>query len=392
MKTNNTKQSKVQIMAAAVLVVSLTAAAVLGWMAWSELQERRAGADFYKTASEGKEVFRAGESTVPESTATEPSASREKTDTESAVTETAVNSDPVSEDVSGLQTEPSIETVPVISPDEPEVIEPASEAAAEHETVVPETTEETPEESLTEEKLNETVLDETIVLPSENELESQTMSSTFETEAISEESEPPAWDHWCDDGRHLQRGTKVSEFDFTKLQVAYPDCVGWLELPGLYLDMPIVQGMDNSFYLTHLPNRMPNESGSIMMDATCEGDFHSDVTYLHAHCMSNGTMFGNLMRYAHEDFYKENSSFRLYTPDGDYQVAVIGGCTVDGIHFGFPPQFRDEEDQQKFLDMVKGNCPYSTDVDVQWGDRLLVLSTCAYSFDDARFLVVGVLH
>lgn len=181
----------------------------------------------------------------------------------------------------------------------------------------------------------------------------------------------------------------LSEVDFDALRVTCPDIVGWIEIPGTVIDYPIVQGEDNIFYLKHLPDGTANVNGSIMMDQVNSPVFADDVTILHGHHMRSGAMFGDLDEYEREAYYLEHPMMRLYTPAGDYDVAIFAAYSVDGATFAYPTVFSGREGFEAFLHRARTRSYFQTDVEVEYGDRILMLSTCAYAYENERFLVVG---
>ena len=52
----------------------------------------------------------------------------------------------------------------------------------------------------------------------------------------------------------------------------------------------------------------------------------------------------------------------------------------------FPDE--DEEGKQEYLDLINSLAAYVTNVSVSTQDRLVMLSTCAYEFEEARYIVV----
>ena len=42
------------------------------------------------------------------------------------------------------------------------------------------------------------------------------------------------------------------QVDFNKLEEINPDVIAWIEIPGLEISYPVVQGRDNDYYLHHL--------------------------------------------------------------------------------------------------------------------------------------------
>lgn len=180
-----------------------------------------------------------------------------------------------------------------------------------------------------------------------------------------------------------------SEMDFETLWQTCPDVVGWLRLEDSAIDYPVVLGEDNDFYLHHLADGTPNRAGCIMMDESNNGDFQDDVTILHGHHMRTGAMFGKLADYKKEAYYQTHKTIRLYTPAGDCDVEVFAAYTVNGYTFGYPTSFQDESEFDAFLRRALSSTPYETDVEVNYGDPILMLSTCAYSYEGARFVVLG---
>lgn len=56
------------------------------------------------------------------------------------------------------------------------------------------------------------------------------------------------------------------QVDFNKLEEINPDVIAWIEIPGLEISYPVVQGRDNDYYLHHLITGENHKSGSIFMD------------------------------------------------------------------------------------------------------------------------------
>ena len=81
----------------------------------------------------------------------------------------------------------------------------------------------------------------------------------------------------------------------------------------------------------------------------------------------------------------------LFTPQGDYEAWVFAAYTVDGYSYDYPTGFADAEEFAAFVRVAVEATPYETGVSVTSGDRILLLSTCAYSYEGARFVVLGKL-
>lgn len=180
-----------------------------------------------------------------------------------------------------------------------------------------------------------------------------------------------------------------SVIDFELLRQTCPDVVGWIAIEDTQIDYPVVQGKDNAFYLDHLPDGTQNAAGSIMMDAACDGLFGDEINILHGHHMKNRSMFGGLDFYREEAYYLEHPTIRLFTPDGDREAAIFAAFSIDGEAFGYPTAFASDGEFDAFLTQAREKSAFQADVQVGRGDRLLLLSTCAYSYESERLLVVA---
>lgn len=179
--------------------------------------------------------------------------------------------------------------------------------------------------------------------------------------------------------------------DFVSIGQRIPDIRGWLVVPDTNINYPVVQGTDNDFYLDHLPDGTANRSGSIMLDVENAPDWTDTVNILHGHRMRSGEMFGSLNKFGDAKYAAAHDRMMLYTPEGDYHVQLIAACTVDGVSLGYPTSFKDDAAFERFLRKLTTRSAYQTDVTPTREDRLLLLSTCAYTFDNARFVVLGLL-
>ena len=174
-----------------------------------------------------------------------------------------------------------------------------------------------------------------------------------------------------------QESAPVSEMDFETLISGMPNIVGWIKIDGTSIDYPIVQGGDNSFYLSHLPDGNANAAGSIMMDVQNRADFSDFLTVLHGHHMRAGRMFGDLEKYADAEYRKAHGAIRLYTPNGDFTAKVVAAWHTAADTFSNPLSYTCDS---QLAAMVP---------DLGEAHGYLLLSTCSYAFENARFVVLA---
>ena len=76
--------------------------------------------------------------------------------------------------------------------------------------------------------------------------------------------------------------------------------VGWIKIEGTKIDYPVMQTVNNEYYLDHNYNQEYDKNGSIFMDKDCTPAFPNTNMIIYGHHMKSGKMFGNLNYYSKE--------------------------------------------------------------------------------------------
>ena len=182
------------------------------------------------------------------------------------------------------------------------------------------------------------------------------------------------------------------EVDFTALAAVNPDVTAWLYGPDTGISYPVVQGTDNDYYLDHLLDGTANSAGCLFVDTSCRLDFSGRNTVIYGHRMKNGTMFAALGNYQEQVYYDAHPVFLLVTPEGRYVVELFSGYVADTAESAWMLDFSDEQAYLAWLEEVGEKSAFSSKVSPRAEDRVVTLSTCSYEFENARFVLHGVLR
>jgi len=185
---------------------------------------------------------------------------------------------------------------------------------------------------------------------------------------------------------------KSPQVDFPALSSQNNDVVGWIYGPDTVISYPVVQGTDNEFYLTHMFNGEKNKCGSIFMDSLNKEDFSDSNSILHGHHMRNGSMFAGLMKYDSQSYYDSHPVMWLVTPDKSYKVEIFTGFVTSVDSDVWQLEFATDEEYKIWLEKMEENSVFESNVKPDTEDHILTLATCSYEYDDARFVVMGVLR
>lgn len=169
------------------------------------------------------------------------------------------------------------------------------------------------------------------------------------------------------------------------------DVVGYLEIPDTTISYPVMQTKDEpDFYLNHDINKEYSFYGTPYLSAYCDLD-KSDNLIIYGHSINGGRMFGALMQYKSEKFFRKHQ-YIYFSTDKKIKYEIFAVMSVDINEFPFYEfvMAKDEDDFNKYIDKVMKNSLYKTDVELDYGNKLLTLSTCDNSRgDNNRFVVMA---
>lgn len=176
-------------------------------------------------------------------------------------------------------------------------------------------------------------------------------------------------------------GGAVAEpkIDFEKLEQMNSDVAGWIVFHEPYVNGPLVQADDNSYYLDHSFRKKENSAGCLFMDYRNQS-FDDRHVVIYGHNMLDRTMFGSLRDVFQEKFWEGSECDLIWITDRDQHLRKykIFSCYIAGKEEDYTAvSFADAADYTWFLKKITARSYRKTDVTVTADDHILTLSTCA---------------
>lgn len=172
--------------------------------------------------------------------------------------------------------------------------------------------------------------------------------------------------------------------------------IGWIKIDDTNIDYPVMQTSNNEYYMDHNFNQEYDRNGSLFLDKDCDIVHRNTNLIIYGHHMKSGKMFGGLNKYSSEEYCKAHPNIQFDTiyEKGTYEVMYVFRSRIyneDEVIFKYY-QFLDAASEQEFnsnMQEMAALALYDTGVTASYGDQLLTLSTCDYSEEDGRFVVVA---
>ena len=183
--------------------------------------------------------------------------------------------------------------------------------------------------------------------------------------------------------------------EYQELFTYNSDFVGWLTVDNTPINYPVVQTPeDPEYYLYRDFDGNDSDWGCLFAAAHCDVEY-SDNVIIYGHHMNDGSMFAGLMSYTKKSFWEENPTiqFNTLTEYRTYQIFAVFRTTASlgqGFTYHWFTDAANETEFDNFVAQCKALSVYDTGITPEYGEKLICLSTCEYSQENGRLVVVGV--
>ncbi|MGL5436179.1 MAG: class B sortase, partial [Lachnospiraceae bacterium] len=179
--------------------------------------------------------------------------------------------------------------------------------------------------------------------------------------------------------------------EYKDLFLMNPDLIGWLTIEGTAIDYPVMWTPENpEFYSQRGFDKQESKNGLLFLDAASNVNEHGGNLIVYGHNMKNGSMFADLLKYQKQTFWKKQPQIRLDTlyENRVYEIAAVARTNdLETLPYTFTKS--EEESARSAIEDITAISLYDTDVDMQYGDDFLTLSTCDYSSENGRLVVMA---
>ena len=110
------------------------------------------------------------------------------------------------------------------------------------------------------------------------------------------------------------------------------------------------------------------------------------------HHMKNGTMFSGLTEYKNQEFYHTHPTILLITPEQNIRIEIFAGYVANVKDDAWEIMLEPDTKFEDWLEAARRRSCFDRDIIPAVTDRIVTLSTCSYGFDNARFVLLGIVR
>lgn len=185
--------------------------------------------------------------------------------------------------------------------------------------------------------------------------------------------------------------TNETKVDFNKLKNINSDCIGWIYIPNTNINYPIVNGIDNRYYVTHTFKKNENKAGSIFLDMRNSLDLSDKNNIIYGHNLKNNKMFSDLRRVLEKDYFNNHKRIIIYTENKEliYETFAVFKTMEDSNIYKV--KFSSDNAFLEHIDMLINDSNIKFNGEKQDIKKIITLSTCTNSLEGERVVVIARL-
>lgn len=157
-----------------------------------------------------------------------------------------------------------------------------------------------------------------------------------------------------------------------------PETVSWIQVNGTKVNYPVVQHIDNDFYLNHDFYQRKTANGWIFGDYRNNFENFNNNTIIYGHNLINNTMFGTIPDLLNKKWFsnKNNHYIKLSTKNTNSIWQIFSVYKIEPTTDYLQAKFNSTTVYQEFLNKIKSRSIHSFNIDLNYTDKIITLSTC----------------
>lgn len=176
--------------------------------------------------------------------------------------------------------------------------------------------------------------------------------------------------------------------DFNELEEKNKNTVGWIFVNNTNINYPVLQGKNNSYYLSVSFDEKYSNAGWIFMDYRNNKSLSDRNTVIYGHSRKNMSLFGTLRNVVKKSWYTDNDNYIVkYSNKNENTLwQVFSTYTIEAEDYYIKTSFSSDKEYETWINDMKKRSVFDYKTSVSKNDKTLTLSSC-YTSDGIRVVL-----
>lgn len=183
-----------------------------------------------------------------------------------------------------------------------------------------------------------------------------------------------------------------SNINMNKLYEQNNDIIAWIKINNTNINYPIMQTIKNpNYYLRKNFYKEYSYYGTPYLSEQCDINTSNNLI-VYGHHIKNSKMFGELENYKRQEYYNNHKIINIYTLNDkrNYEIMYIFKTIINkGFDYYNYINFNNESEFNTFKSKCEEFSFFNIQIDCDFKDKFITLSTCDYTSENARLVIVA---
>lgn len=174
------------------------------------------------------------------------------------------------------------------------------------------------------------------------------------------------------------------------------DIMAWIKIDGTNINYPVLQTINNEYYMEHDYQKNISSNGSIFIDKDYNFSKANQNMVLYGKNNYNYVMFSELFGYKNYDYYKDHKIIRLITEEREEEYEIfaviftqdLDSASKEKIDYSNMDSLNDEE-FKIYIQNIRNNTIYNKEFELESSDKTITLITSSNHAENGKIVIIA---
>lgn len=174
------------------------------------------------------------------------------------------------------------------------------------------------------------------------------------------------------------------------------DIMAWIKIDGTNINYPVLQTINNEYYMEHDYLKNISSNGSIFIDKDYNFSKQTKNLVLYGKNNYNYVMFSELVNYKNIDYYNSHKNITLINEEMEENYEIFAVIFTQDIDFASKDKvdysdvnILDSEEFDKYVQNVRHDTIYNKDFVLNLSDKILTIVTSSNHTEKGKIVIIA---